>query len=406
MDAPVRSWYSSLQPNPIHPMREVNLLLGILKETTPGETRVALLPESLKNLVAQGIQIAVESGAGRAAGASDEAYTAAGATVTGDRPSILGQADVLPVVNALSPSDQALLKSEAVLIGFLRPLDAPQNLATAIALHVTLFSMELIPRISRAQSMDALSSMATVAGYKAVINAAGLLPRLFPMLMTAAGTIPPARVFVIGAGVAGLQAIATARRLGAVVEAYDVRAAAGEQVRSLGAKFLDVDLGGIATEGAGGYAAELTEEALDRGRDLITKTAAHSDVLITTAQVPGRPAPRLVRRQAVQAMRLGSVLVDLAAPAGGNCELTIPGLTQSAGGVTLMAPLNLPSECPADASALYARNVLNFFGLILKKGELAIDMNDEVLAGACVAHKGAPVNPRVAKLLEVPQPVS
>ena len=381
------------------------MLLGILKESAPGEARVALLPESLKNLLAQGIQIVVEAGAGQGAGASDEAYTAAGATITGDRPAILGTADVLPVVNALSASDQALLKSGAVVIGFLRPLDAPQNLATAIALHVTLFSMELIPRITRAQSMDALSSMATVAGYKAVINAASALPRLFPMLMTAAGTIPPARVFVIGAGVAGLQAIATARRLGGVVEAYDVRAAAGEQVRSLGAKFLDVDLGGINTEGGGGYAAELTEEALDRGRDLITRTAARSDVIITTAQVPGRPAPRLVRREAIEGMRSGSVLVDVAAPAGGNCELTIPGLTQTLGGVTLMAPLNLPAECPVDASALYARNVVNFLGLIAKKGELQIDMNDDVLAGACVAHKGSPVNPRVAKLLEVPQSV-
>ena len=382
------------------------MLLGILKETTPGETRVALTPESLKNLLAQGIKVRVESGAGKSAGAYDEAYEAAGATVTGDRPSILVEADLLPVVNALSPSDQALLKSGSVVIGFLHPLDAPQNLATAIALHVTLFSMELVPRITRAQSMDALSSMATVAGYKAVINAAEVLPRLFPMLMTAAGTIPPARVFVIGAGVAGLQAIATARRLGAVVEAYDVRAAAGEQVRSLGAKFLDVDLGGINTEGGGGYAAELTEEALDRGRDLITRTAAHSDVIITTAQVPGRPAPRLIRREAVRAMRPGSVLVDLAAPAGGNCELTIPGVTQTLGGVTLMAPLNLPAECSVDASALYARNVLNFLGLIAKKGQLTIDLEDEVVAGACVAHKGAPVNPRVAKLLEVSQSVS
>jgi NAD(P) transhydrogenase subunit alpha len=377
------------------------LLLGILKETAPGETRVALLPESLKGLLAQGITVVVESGAGNTAGASDEAYAAAGATVTGDRPSILGEADLLPAVNALSASDQALLKSGAVVIGFLRPLDTPSNLATAIALHVTLFSMELVPRISRAQSMDALSSMATVAGYKAVINAAAALPRLFPMLMTAAGTIPPARAFIIGAGVAGLQAIATARRLGAVVEAYDVRAAAGEQVRSLGAKFLDVDLGGINTEGGGGYAAELTEEALDRGRDLITRTAAHSDVIITTAQVPGRPAPRLIRREAVQAMRSGSVLVDLAAPAGGNCEVTIPGLTQTVGGVTLMAPLNLPAECPVDASALYARNILKFLDLIVKKGELNIDLSDEVIAGACVSHKGRTVNPRVAKLLEV-----
>jgi NAD(P) transhydrogenase subunit alpha len=242
--------------------------------------------------------------------------------------------------------------------------------------------------------------MATVAGYKAIVSAADRLPRLFPMLMTAAGTIPPAKVFVIGAGVAGLQAIATARRLGAVVEAYDVRAAAGEQVRSLGAKFLDVDLGGINTEGGGGYAAELTEEALDRGRDLITRTAAHSDVIVTTAQVPGRPAPRLVRRAAVEAMPSGSVLVDLAAPAGGNCELTKPGVTQEIGGVTLLAPLNLPAEVPVDASNLYARNVLNFIGLISKKGALSVDLADEVLAGACVAHEGRPVNPRVAKLLE------
>ncbi|MGO9494281.1 MAG: NAD(P) transhydrogenase subunit alpha [Terracidiphilus sp.] len=374
--------------------------LGILKESTAGETRVALLPESLKGLVAQGLTVRVESGAGVAAGAADAAYVEAGATVSADRNAILAGADLLPVVNALPAADQARLKIGAVVIGFLRPLDAPGELATAMARPATLFSMELVPRISRAQTMDALSSMATVAGYKAIVNAAGLLPRLFPMLMTAAGTIPPARVFVIGAGVAGLQAIATARRLGAVVEAYDVRAAAGEQVRSLGAKFLDVDLGGLNTEGGGGYAAELTEEALDRGRDLITKTAAHSDVIVTTAQVPGRPAPLLIRREAVAAMRSGSVLVDVAAPAGGNCELTKPGMTQVIGGVTLMAPLNLPAEVAAHASQLYAKNILNFLGLIVKKGELHVDLSDEVLAGACVAHEGRPVNPRVAKLLE------
>jgi NAD(P) transhydrogenase subunit alpha len=381
------------------------LFLGILKESAPGETRVALLPESLKSLIAQGIAVTVEAGAGISAGASDQAYSEAGATVTADRAAILTGADLIPVVTAPDSADQAQLKPGAVVIGFLRPLDAPHTLLTAIERPVTLFSMELVPRISRAQSMDALSSMATVAGYKAVVSAADRLPRLFPMLMTAAGTVPPARVFVIGAGVAGLQAIATARRLGAVVEAYDVRAAAGEQVRSLGAKFLDVDLGGINTEGGGGYAAELTEEALDRGRDLITRTAAHSDVVITTAQVPGRPAPRLIRRAAVEAMRPGSVLVDLAAPAGGNCELTQPGVTQKLGGVTLLAPLNLPAEVPVDASHLYARNVLNFIGLIAKKGALTIDLSDEVLAGACMAHEGKPVNPRVAKLLEtVPTP--
>ena len=376
------------------------MLLGILHESAPGETRVALLPESLKSLLPQGISVTVESGAGRSASASDQAYADAGATVTTDRASILATADLLPLVNAPDPADQGLFRPGAVVIAFLKPLEVPQALATAIARPATLFSMELVPRISRAQSMDALSSMATIAGYKAVIAAADRLPRLFPMLMTAAGTIPPARVFVIGAGVAGLQAIATARRLGAVVEAYDVRAAAGEQVRSLGAKFLDVDLGGISTEGGGGYAAELSEEALDRGRDLITRTAAHSDVIITTAQVPGRPAPRLIRRAAIEAMRPGSVLVDLAAPAGGNCELTMPGVEQALNGVTLLAPLNLPAEVPVHASQLYARNILNFLALILKKGELTIDLSDEVLAGACVAHNGNPVNPRVAKLLE------
>jgi NAD(P) transhydrogenase subunit alpha len=376
------------------------LRLGILHESAPGETRVALLPESLKTLLAQGISIVIEAGAGINAGASDQAYADAGATVTADRDSILSGADLLPMVNAPDPADQARLKPGAVVIGFLRPLESAQTLANAIARPTTLFSMELVPRISRAQSMDALSSMATIAGYKAVISAADRLPRLFPMLMTAAGTIPPARVFVIGAGVAGLQAIATARRLGAVVEAYDVRAAAGEQVRSLGAKFLDVDLGGISAEGGGGYAAELSEEALDRGRDLITRTAAHSDVIITTAQVPGRPAPLLIRGAAIEAMRPGSVLVDLAAPAGGNCELTQPGITQTINGVTLLAPLNLPSEVPVHASQLYARNILNFLALIVKKGELVVDLADEVQAGACVSHEGKPVNPRVAKLLQ------
>ena len=252
--------------------------------------------------------MAVEPGAGLAAGHTDDAYALAGAIPTPDRATLLASADILPVVNAPSAADQRALKPGAVVIGFLRPLDAPADLLPAIGRGATLFSVELVPRITRAQTMDALSSMATVAGYKAVILAADHLPRLFPMLMTAAGTVAPARVFVIGAGVAGLQAIATARRLGAVVEAYDVRAAAGEQVRSLGAKFLDVDLGGIATEDKGGYARELSEEALERGRDLIAKTARTADVIITTAQVPGRRAPLLIRRDAVANMRPGAIL--------------------------------------------------------------------------------------------------
>ena len=373
--------------------------IGILKETQSGETRVALLPENLKGCHAQGIAVVVEAGAGVTAGASDQAYVDAGATVSTDRRAIVAGSQVLPIVQPLSAAEQATLQPGTVLIGFFRPLDAPKALVPAIEAQATLFSMELVPRITRAQAMDALSSMATVAGYKAVIEAANLLPRLFPLLMTAAGTIAPAKVFVIGAGVAGLQAIATARRLGAVVEAYDVRAAAGEQVRSLGAKFLDVDLGGINTEGGGGYAAELTEEALERGRTLITATCAKADVVITTAQVPGRPAPLLIRRAAVEGMKPGSVLVDLAAPAGGNCELTRPGETQVLNGVQLLAPMNLAAQVPVHASQLYARNIVNFLGLIVKKGELAIDLADEVVAGSCVAHQGKPVNPRVAALL-------
>jgi NAD(P) transhydrogenase subunit alpha len=309
--------------------------------------------------------------------------------------------DLLPVVNAPDGASQRLLKSGAVITGFLKPLDDPAILLPAVERGVTLFAMELIPRISRAQAMDALSSMATIAGYKAAVLAASSLPKLFPLLMTAAGTVPPAKVFVIGAGVAGLQAIATARRLGAVVEAYDVRAAAGEQVRSLGAKFLDVDLGGIDTEDKGGYAKELSEEALNRGRDLIAKTCGYSDVVITTAQVPGRRAPLLVRRDAIEAMRAGSVVFDLAAPAGGNCELTQPGETIQVGGVTIFAPLNLTVTVPVHASQLYSRNVSNFLKLIVKNGAVALDFEDEILSGSCVAREGKVVNPRVASALNL-----
>jgi NAD(P) transhydrogenase subunit alpha len=259
-----------------------------------------------------------------------------------------------------------------------------------------LFSLELVPRITRAQSMDALSSMATVAGYKAVIVAADHLPKLFPLLMTAAGTIPPARVLVLGAGVAGLQAIATARRLGAVVEAYDVRAAAGEQVKSLGAKFIEVDLGGLQTEDKGGYAKELSPEALELGRQAIAKAAKSADVVITTAQVPGRRAPLMIAAAAVEEMRPGSIILDLAAPAGGNCEVTRPGETIVYHGVTIFGPANLVAEMPVHASMLYSRNLSNFLQLILKKGELVIDRADEIIAGSCVAFGGEIVNERVA----------
>jgi NAD(P) transhydrogenase subunit alpha len=373
------------------------LRLAILKEAAVGETRVALLPDAVKKLIASGLEVAVEAGAGVKSGIRDEAYAEAGATLETDRTALLGSADILPVVNAPAAEDQRKIKPGCVVIGFMRPLDEPSALVPAIETGVTLFAVELVPRITRAQAMDALSSMATVAGYKAVILAADTLPRLFPMLMTAAGTIAPARVFVIGAGVAGLQAIATARRLGAVVEAYDVRAAAGEQVRSLGAKFLDVDLGGLATEDKGGYAKELSEEALDRGRDLIAKTAKTADVIITTAQVPGRRSPLLLRRDAVENMRPGTVL---AAAGGGNCELTKPGETQVIDGVTLLAPLNLATAVPGHASQLYSRNISNFLALIVKDGALKLNMEDEILLGSCVAHQAKVVNPRVASALE------
>jgi len=376
------------------------LRLAILKETAVGETRVALIPDAVKKLIDKGLEVSVEAGAGVASGISDEVYVEAGATLTADRTALLGSAEILPVVNVPSSEDQRKIKPGCVVIGFMRPLDQPALLQPAVETGVTLFAVELVPRITRAQAMDALSSMATIAGYKAVILAADTLPRLFPMLMTAAGTVAPAKVFVIGAGVAGLQAIATARRLGAVVEAYDVRAAAGEQVRSLGAKFLDVDLGGLDAEDKGGYAKELSEEALNRGRDLIAKTAKTADVIITTAAIPGRRSPLLIRRDAVENMRAGTVLVDLAAAGGGNCELTKPGETQQINGVTLYAPLNLATAVPGHASQLYSRNITNFLALIVKDGALHLNFEDEILSGSCVAREGKVVNPRVLSALE------
>jgi H+-translocating NAD(P) transhydrogenase subunit alpha len=370
--------------------------VAILKEARHDETRVALTPDVVKLLTGKGVSVAIERSAGLESGASDEDYQAAGASISNSRADLLATADVVPVVNALPAEDQEKLKSGSVMIGFLRPLDDPASLAPAVKRGVTLFSMELVPRITRAQSMDALSSMATVAGYKAVIVAANHLPKLFPLLMTAAGTIPPAKVLVLGAGVAGLQAIATARRLGAVVEAYDVRAAAGEQVKSLGAKFIEVDLGGLQTEDKGGYAKELSPEALELGRQAIAKAAKTADIVITTAQVPGRQAPLMIPAAAVEDMRPGSIIFDLAAPAGGNCELTKSGETVVHHGVTIFGPSNLAAQMPVHASMLYAKNLSNFLQLILKQGELHIDRADEIIAGSCVAFGGEIVNERVA----------
>lgn len=372
----------------------------VLRETQEGEARVALMPESIKKLVALGAAVEVESQAGLSAARGDEDYREAGAEVSADREALLADADVLAAVNRPAANDFARLKKGAVVIGFLRPLDEPAALLPALDRSVTTFSVELIPRITRAQAMDALSSMATVAGYKAVLIGAAHIPRMFPLLMTAAGTVPPARVLVLGAGVAGLQAIATARRLGAVVEGYDVRAAAGEQVKSLGATFLEVDLGGIKTEDAGGYAVELSEEAMNRGRALIAEHAKTADVIITTAQVPGRRAPLLITKEAVEGMKRGSIVIDLAGSTGGNCALSQADVTVERDGVTIVAPTNLPATVPVHASQLYSRNITSFLSLLIKDGQLQIDMNDDVVGPSCVTHNGEVVNQRVAAALQ------
>src|ERR1700752_1188241 len=372
----------------------------VLRETQPGEARVALMPESIKKLVALKAEVLVESGAGLRAARSDEDYLEAGAVVSGDRQELLKSADILAAVNRPSREDMEQLKTGAAIIGFLRPLDEPAALLPALERGLTTFSVELVPRITRAQSMDALSSMATVAGYKAVIIGASHIPRMFPLLMTAAGTVPPARVLVLGAGVAGLQAIATARRLGAVVQGYDVRAAAGEQVKSLGATFLEVDLGGIKTEGAGGYAVELSDEAMNRGRALIAEHAKTADLIITTAQVPGRRAPLLITKEAVDGMKRGSIVIDLAGSTGGNLGLRQAAVEVERGGVTIMAPTNLPATVPVHASQLYSRNVTSFLSLLIKDGQLQIDMKDDVVGPACVTHNGEVVNQRVAAALQ------
>jgi NAD(P) transhydrogenase subunit alpha len=375
--------------------------IAVPREKQSGEARVALVPESVKKLVAAGAEIGVEKGAGARAGFSDQDYQTAGAGIMG-RSELLPEADIVVCVNRPEDDDFAALKSGAVIIGFLKPLDEPAALEPVIARKLTAFAVELVPRTTRAQSMDALSSMATIAGYKAVIIAAERLPRMFPLLMTAAGTVPPAKVLVLGAGVAGLQAIATARRLGAVVEAYDVRAAAGQDVKSLGAKFLEVDLGGIETQDAGGYAKELSPEALQRGRDMVARHAATADVVITTAQVPGRKAPLMLTEEAVNSMKPGAVIIDLAASTGGNVALTRAGEEVQRNGVTILGPLNLPATVPVHASQLYSRNLTSFIALLNDKGNLKIDMNDDILKGACVAYQGGDVHPRVAAALGNP----
>lgn len=369
----------------------------VLKESAADEIRVALVPESVKKLVAAGNEVSVEAGAGLFAGASDADYEQAGAQVAANREELLQKADVLPAINR--PSDEVLakLKRGAVVVSLLRPLDEPEKLQTFVEKGLTAISLEMIPRTTRAQAMDVLSSMATIAGYKAVLLATEHLPRMFPMLTTAAGTIPPARVLVVGAGVAGLQAIATARRLGAVVEGFDIRAAAGEAVRSLGAKFLELE--NVNAEGEGGYAKEIGEAEMEKARELLTKAAANADCIITTAQVPGRRAPLLITRDAVEMMRRGSAIVDLAGANGGNCALSAPNEVVNHNGVRIYAPTNLPATIPVHASQLFSRNVTALCGLLAKDGALNVDFADDILSGCCIVHAGEIRNERIRQIV-------
>jgi NAD(P) transhydrogenase subunit alpha len=354
---------------------------------------VAAVPDSVGKLVAAGLEVHVQAGAGHGAFISDEAYAEQGASVQPDRSRMLGSADVVLRVRAPDVTDVRAMPSGSALFGLLAPGTSPTLLNSLAERSVTAFALEFVPRISRAQSMDALSSQALVGGYRAALLAATRLPKFLPLFMTAAGTVPPARVLVLGAGVAGLQAIATARRLGAQVEAYDVRAAAAEEVRSLGATFLELDL--ETQEGTGGYAREQSTEFLDRQRALLTERVAAADAVITTAAVPGRAAPVLVTAAMVHGMRPGSVVIDLAAESGGNCELTVPGEDVDSDGVLVHGMVNAPSDLPVHASALYARNIANLLLLMVRDGEFAPDYDDEVVAGCCLTRDGELVHPSV-----------
>jgi NAD(P) transhydrogenase subunit alpha len=371
--------------------------VGTPRETAPDERRVALVPDTATRLGAAALEVNVESGAGSAAYITDEAYQQAGARIVKSAATLLGEADAVLKVQAPSVAEVELIKKGAVLISFLQPATQGDAIRALAKRGVTAFSLELVPRISRAQSMDALSSQASAAGYKAVLIAAGRLGKFFPMMMTAAGTIPPARVLVMGAGVAGLQAIATARRLGAVVSAYDVRPAVKEEVQSLGATFIELAL--ETQEGEGGYAKEQSEEFLRKQRELIGEHVAKSDVVITTAAVPGRRAPLLVTGEMVKGMRPGSVIVDLAAETGGNVELTKAGSDVEVGGVTIIGTRNVPSTMPLHASQLYARNVANLLLHLVKDGAIVLDFEDEITKGCCVTHNGEIVNERARQMV-------
>jgi NAD(P) transhydrogenase subunit alpha len=375
--------------------------VGIPKELTPGETRVAVIPAAIPGLTKAGLDVAIEPGAGVAAGFTDDAYVSHGAALV-TRSELFANAEVVLQVRA-TPGDPGLLRPGQAVIGFADPLGAPAAIRDFAQTGATLLSMELMPRITRAQSMDALSSMATIAGYKGVLLAANALPRMFPMLMTAAGTISPAKVFIVGAGVAGLQAISTARRLGAKVEAYDVRPAVKEQVMSLGAKFVELALDAADAEDKGGYAKAQDESFYRRQREMMMKVVAAHDVVITTALIPGKRAPILLTTEMVDAMAPGSVVVDLAAERGGNCELTRPDETVVHNGITIIGPSNLPALVPYHASQMYSKNIITFLTHLLgkegaKQPSLPINPDDEITRETLLTSGGAVVHPRVKEL--------
>jgi len=381
------------------------MIVGFVAEISPGERRVAMAPSAISVLNKTGVELLMQAGAGAEAGFPDAEYAEKGVRLAGSREEVFGAAEVILQVRGVGANpltgaaDLALLRPGQAAIGFGEPLTAGDAARSLAERGVTFLAMELMPRITRAQSMDALSSMATVAGYKAALMAADGLPRMFPMLMTAAGTVSPARVLVIGAGVAGLQAIATARRLGAVVSGYDIRSAVKEQIESLGARFIVLEVPATAAEDKGGYAKAMTEEFYQRQRELMAGVLAQQNVVITTAAVPGRKAPILITREMVARMAPGSLIVDIAAERGGNCELTRPGETVVSGGVTIMGPLNLPSTIPYHASQMYARNIATFLKYLVKDGKLVLDHEDEIVRETLVTHGGEVVHPKVREML-------
>jgi NAD(P) transhydrogenase subunit alpha len=380
------------------------VLIGVPKETFPGETRVGLIPAVIPVLARSGADVVVEAGAGLAAGFTDEEFKSKGAKLV-SRDDVFRSAHIIVQVRTYGANPEAgkadlpRFRKGQIVLGFAEPLTEGEKNRELGQTGALLFALELLPRITRAQSMDVLSSMATIAGYKAVLMAANELPRMFPMSMTAAGTLAPARAFVIGAGVAGLQAIATARRMGAVVEAYDVRPAVKEQVESLGAKFVEMELDAGAAEDKGGYAKELGEEFYRKQRELMTRVVAGNDVVISTAAIPGKKAPILITEDMLKGMHPGSVIIDLAAERGGNCDVTRPGETVVAHGVTVIGPLNMGTSIPYHASQMYARNATTFIQNLVKKGEINVNMEDEIIADTLITRDGDVVNARVRAVL-------